>query len=200
MGIYGLTGGIGSGKSQAAKRFAAHGIPTIDADRIGHDVIEPGGAAYEEVVAAFGDGILEDGRVDRDRLGSIVFRDEAARERLNGIVHPRIQQVIAERVSEYMEEGIEDVIVDAALLGEGGEPDPWLAGLILVLCPEDVRVQRLKERRGMDEAEARRRIASQTLPESKRPIADWVIENSGTIEGLNEQVDTIAQVIRANGT
>lgn len=196
MGIIGLTGGTGSGKSEAARRFADLGFAVIDADAVGHAVIEPGGQAYDAVKAAFGEAVLTEDRIDRVKLGALVFRDEALRKRLNGLIHPAIGAVIAQRCADHFAAGHRHVIVDAALLAESGVREPWLDGLILVLCPADERKRRLVESRGMDPAEADRRIAAQSPPESKRSAADWIIDNHGTIEALHDQIDHVAEAIR----
>ncbi len=195
MKLYGLTGGTGSGKSEAAKRFAARGIPVMDADAIGHDVIAPGGAAEQAVLAAFGQDILSCGKIDREKLSAVVFRDAEARKKLNAAVHPAIFAEIGRRCAALAEAGHQAVIIDAALLGEGGRRDPMLDGLILMLCPEEERVRRLVKLRGMDAAEAQRRMAAQTPPESKRAVADWVIDNNGSIEALHARVDAIAEAL-----
>jgi len=197
--IYGITGGTGSGKSEAARRFAELGVPIIDADAIGHDVIARGGVAEKAVIAAFGPEIVSDGAIDRAKLGARVFSDEEARRRLNAIVHPAIGMVIATRCAALAEEGNEAVIVDAALLAENGRKDDYLSGLIVVTCPLDVRIRRLSAFRGIDEPEARRRIAAQTPPERKLAIADWVIDNGGSKEELRARVDAIAGEFTKHG-
>lgn len=199
MKLYGLTGGIGCGKSEAAKRFVERGIPVIDADKIGHRMLEPGGPAAAGVVAAFGDAILTDGRIDRAKLGRVIFDDSAARRRLNALVHPPLMREVAEQCTRLGAAGHEGMIVDAALLAEDGRRDSWVTGLILVLCPADVRRRRLVEIRGMDPDEAQHRIDAQTPPEAKVPLADWVIENAGTIEDLRARVDEVADAILAAG-
>lgn len=199
MRIYGLTGGTGSGKSEAGRMFEERGIPVLDADAIGHELIEPGGAAVEPVLEAFGAGILTDGRIDREKLGARVFRDPEARQRLNAILHPAIRMEVANRSALLAQNGHEFALVDAALLAENGRKDPYLSGLIVVNCPEDTRVQRLVALRGIDENEARRRIVAQTPPEKKIPIADWVIENSGTIEALEAEVERVAKELARHG-
>lgn len=193
MRVYGLTGGTGSGKSEAARRFAELGFPVIDADAVGHDVIAPGGAAERAVIEAFGPDIVTAGAIDRAKLGAIVFRDDAARKRLNAIVHPAIGMAIAMRCAALAEKGHGAVVVDAALIAENGRKEDYLSGLILVMSPVELRIQRLIEHREIDLAEARRRIASQTAPETKLALADWVIDNSGTKEELYRQVDAIAR-------
>ncbi len=196
MRIYGLTGGTGSGKSEAGRRFQELGIPVLDADAIGHRLLEPGGGAAGAVVEAFGEDILTDGVIDRDKLGTRVFGDADARQRLNAIIHPAIRMEIAVRCMGLAEQGHELALIDAALIGENGWRDPYLNGLILVTCPRDTRLQRLMKARGLTEEEAARRIAAQTPPEEKIPLADWVIENTGTLETLWARVDEIAQELK----
>jgi dephospho-CoA kinase len=128
-----------------------------------------------------------------------VFRDPEARQRLNAILHPAIRMEVANRSALLAQNGHEFALVDAALLAENGRKDPYLSGLIVVNCPEDTRVQRLVALRGIDENEARRRIVAQTPPEKKIPIADWVIENSGTIEALEAEVERVAKELARHG-
>jgi len=197
MRIYGLTGGSGSGKSEVARRFMELGIPVIDADKVGHQILEPGGMAVEAVVQAFGEKVLTNARIDREKLGALVFEDEIARRTLNAIVHPLIKRGIAERCVELAQQGHPAVLVDAALLAESGRREEWLDGLILVTCRDDLRLKRLVESRSINASMARGRMAAQTPPETKIPLADWVIENEGTLEQLRERVDEIAATIRS---
>jgi len=200
MRIFGITGGTGSGKSEAARRFAHHGFPVIDADAVGHEVIAPGGAAEAGVIEAFGNEILTDGVIDRAKVGARVFADADALKRLNAIVHPAIGMTIAMRCAALTEEGHDAVFIDAALLADNGRKDDYLSGLILVLCPEDERVRRLVAHRGIAEAEARRRIAAQVPPERKVALADWVIENTGTKEALHAKVDAIVEELKTDAS
>ncbi len=193
--IYGLTGGTGSGKSLAAKRFEHHGIPVIDADKTGHDLIAPGGGAYQQVVEQFGPAILTGGRIDRGKLGEVVFADTAARNKLNAIVHPLIFQVISRKCAELYREGHGAVIVDAALLAENGKREKWLDGLILISAPPDARAARLVAGRLVTQEQATARIQAQSDPETKRLLADWVVENTGNIEEFWAQIDAIAREI-----
>lgn len=179
--------------------FRESGIPVLDADAIGHELVEPGGAAVHAVVDAFGQDILTDGRIDREKLGDVVFRDEEARKRLNAILHPAIRQEIATRCGTLIQEGHETILIDAALIAENGRVDEFLSGLIVVNCPEEIRRKRLVEIRGLTEEEARRRIASQAPPEKKIPLADWVIENSGTIEALKAEVGRVSEELSGHG-
>lgn len=196
--IIGLTGGTGSGKSEAARMFAARGFAVIDADAVGHGLLEPGGAAVEPVVAAFGEEVLTEGAVDRAKLGRIVFDDPEARKRLNGIIHPLIYREMAARCASLAQEGHIVVLVDAALIAEDGQREPWLDGLIVVTCPREIRLQRLVEGRGISCEEAERRMAAQSEPEKKVALADWVIQNDGTIKLLGQRVDEIARMLRTH--
>ena len=195
MKTYGLTGGIGSGKSFAAERFAKQGIPIIDVDAIGHTVIGPKGAAEQSVIDAFGADILSCGTIDRQALGEIVFSDHEALATLNRIVHPLIRQHLDRECARLAVEGHPATIVEAALLGEGVQFEPWLDGLILVLCSESTRVRRLVNSGRMTASEAKQRIAAQVSPESKRGLARWVLDNEGTRDDLVVQVDDVVRAL-----
>ena len=191
MKVIGLTGGTGSGKSTAARRFADRGIPVIDADVIGHELIAPGGAAEAAVIERFGDAALTCGTIDRAKLGAIVFADPQALAALNAIVHPLLAAEIAARCAAHASAGARACVIDAALLGEGAALEPWLDGLVLVAAPVETRVHRLRVHRGMDEAAARARIGAQVDPERKRALARWVIQNDGSLAELYERVDAV---------
>jgi dephospho-CoA kinase len=193
MLIAGLTGGTGSGKSTAARRFETHDIAIVDADRVGHALIEPGGPAEAAVLAHFGESILTCGTIDRGKLGSLVFSDSAALAALDTIMKPLLAEEIGSRCAAFAEAGRQVTIVDAALLGDSGTLERWLEGLILVLSDTDTRVRRLMTSRGLTETQARQRIASQVNPETKRSIARWVVENNGSLESLHEQIDDVAR-------
>ena len=192
MKIYALTGGIAAGKSEAGRRFEQLGIPVIDSDRIAHKALEPGGAAEKQVLEAFGDEILTDGRIDREKLGAIVFADAEALGRLNRLVHPAVLQAIAARTAKLAEEGHDTAIIEAALHAEDGKLREGFAGLIVIHCPPELRIQRLMKGRSMSKEEALRRIEAQTPPETKLHLARWVIMNTGDIAHLHGQVDAIA--------
>ena len=193
MKMIGLTGGIGSGKSEAARRFAHWDIPIIDADMIGHTLIAPDGEAVQSVVETFGYDILNCGTIDRKALGAKVFASPDALQQLNQIMHPRIHRIIQEKGRHYAECGHTVCLVDAAIIGDDQVLEPWLNGLILVLTPHDQRVERLMRTRGMTKEHVMERIAAQTLPEKKIPLADWIIQNDGSIDDLYSQVDSIAK-------
>ena len=197
MRIYGLTGGIGSGKSEVRRRLSERGVPVMDADLAGHEVLEPGGPGVDAVIQAFGDGILTEGRIEREKLAAWVFADERARARLNAIVHPLIGLRIAERCAACVQEGRSAIVVEATLFAENGVRESWLDGLILVVSRNEVRLERLTGARGMSKEEALKRIAAQTPPEKKEPLADWVIRNDGTLEELHAATDKVAEAILA---
>jgi dephospho-CoA kinase len=189
MRLIGLTGGIGSGKSTVARMLAARGAAVVDADLLAREVVEPGTPGLAEIAAEFGPGVLlPDGRLDRPALGAVVFADAARRERLNQITHPRVGALMQERIAAALESGAPLVVVDVPLLFEG-KREPMFEGVMLVWVPEAVQLQRLVERDGMGEAEARQRIAAQMPIDGKRELADWVIDNSGTVAGTQRQVD-----------
>lgn len=193
MKIYALTGGIAAGKSEASRRFEELGIPVIDSDRIGHETLEPGGSAEKQVVEEFGEGILAEGRIDRAKLGAIVFADPAALKRLNALVHPAVGREIASQTAKLEEEGHDAAIIEAALHAEDGKLRERFAGLIVVDCPREERIRRLEASRGMTEEEAVRRIEAQTPPEAKLHLARWVILNTGDIAHLHDRVDEIVK-------
>ncbi|MDA2815174.1 dephospho-CoA kinase [Nocardiopsis sp. RSe5-2] len=191
----GLTGGIGSGKSEVARRLAAAGALVVDADAIAREVVEPGTPGLAEVVAEFGEGVLDaDGRLDRPRLGGIVFSDTAKLERLNAIVHPRV----AERTEELMARAPEDAVVvyDVPLLVENGLQSMYDL-VVVVDAPEELRVRRLVEDRGMPEEQARARIAAQASREERLAVADIVVENAGPIGDLDARVAEVDKELRA---
>lgn len=193
MRILGLTGGIGAGKSAAAARFIEQGIPVLDADRIGHETIEPGGRAEAAVRAEFGDTIQSGGRIDREKLGHIVFQNPERLRALNAIVHPAVRDAIAERIAALAAEGHSAVLIEAALHGEDGTLREPLESLVLVLAPQEQRIERLITHRDMSRDEALRRIDAQLDPAEKLRLAGWVIHNDRDIEHLHKQVDAIAR-------
>lgn len=197
--ILGLTGGTGAGKSLAAERFRQAGIPVLDADRIGHEVIAPGGAAYEEVRKSFPEAVAEDGSIDRRELGKRVFSDPSARLILNHIVHPAIRTVVYQEAENLYQQGFTVILVDAALLAEDGQLQDYLDGLILVMAPEELRIERLIKHCGLSREMALARVASQISPKEKLKLADYVINNAGTLEDLHGQVDAVAEDLRNYG-
>ena len=188
----GLTGGIASGKTTVASLLAEHGAFILDADRIGHDLIAPGGAAHEGVVARFGPGVVEpDGSISRPRLGAIVFADADARRALDTLVHPHILPKVQRRIADYLETGRALVaIVDAALLVEAGIHHRF-DRLVVVRCVRETQIRRLMTRNGMSQEEAERRIDTQAPLEAKLAEADYVVDTDGTMRQTREQFDRL---------
>lgn len=191
----GLTGGIGSGKSEVSRRLAARGAVVIDADRIAREVVEPGTVGLARVVAAFGDEVLRaDGSLDRERLGAVVFADSERLAVLNSIVHP----LVGERVAELQARAPADAIVvyDVPLLVENNLA-PMYDAVIVVDASDEVRVARLAEHRGMPEPDARARIAAQAGRDERLRAAHIVISNEGTLEELEARVGEVWQDLLA---
>ena len=196
MKLIGLTGGAGTGKSTVAEMFRELGAVVVDADEAAHAVYAPGTQGFDAVVAAFGDAYVRDGAIDRARLGDLVFHDEAARRRLNAIVHPLVRDWMAERTAEALERGDEVVIHDVPLLFENGL-DSMYADVVLVYAPERVQIRRLVDGRRITEDRARAMVASQMPIDEKRGRAQHVVDNSGTREETRRQVERIWREISA---
>jgi len=192
----GLTGGIASGKSAVAAMLCEMGFAVLDADALGHKLIEPGQPAYEEVLKEFGPAITDSsGRINRSKLGAIVFADRAKLDRLNAIVHPRVAEVIFSQFEVWRRSGVRDaVFVEAALLVESGIHTK-LDGLVVTWCKPEQQVERLLAR-GLSEAEARRRIAAQLPVEDKLRLASERIDCSGSLEETRRQVEALAAKLR----
>jgi len=186
--VIGLTGSIGTGKSEAARQLEALGASIISADQVGHEAYTPNTEAWEQVVAAFGDGILqEDGEIDRRKLGGIVFSDPGKLEQLNQIMHPRMARMVANKIEALRIEGVDVVVVEAALLFEAGW-DSLVEEVWATDSPEQMVIERLKNRNGLSEDEARKRISSQMDRSERLGKADFVIDNSGDVAGLESAV------------
>lgn len=193
----GITGGIASGKSAVAAMLRVLGFPVLDADSLAHKLVEPGQAAYNEVVHAFGREILDkDGRVDRTKLASIVFADRAKLDRLNAIVHPRVGEAMDRQFEEWQAAGIYDIaFVEAALIVEAGL-HKRLDGLVVAWCTPEQQLERLRARR-MSEEEARHRIAAQLPIAEKLRYATEKIDCSGSLEETRRQVEALAAKLRS---
>jgi dephospho-CoA kinase len=183
----GLSGGVGSGKSTVARMLADHGAVVIDADTIAREVVEPGTPGFDAVVSRFGDGVVTDGRLDRAELARIVFSDERARADLNAIIHPLVGQRSEELAAAAPPDAV--VVYDVPLLVESGLANRYDL-VVIVLASEQLRLARLAAR-GMDQADARSRIATQASDEQRIAAADVLIQNDGTIGELGEQVSAL---------
>jgi dephospho-CoA kinase len=185
----GLTGGIGSGKSTAARRLVQRGAVLVDADVLAREVVEPGSAGLAEVVAEFGDRVLDaDGALDRPALAAVVFGDDAARARLNRIVHPRVRQRTAELMAAAPPDAV--LVQDIPLLVEGRMAAAF-ALVVVVHAEVEERVRRLVELRGMPVADARARIAVQASDADRRAVADVWLDNSAGPAELVAAVDAL---------
>ena len=196
----GLTGGIGSGKSEVARRLAERGAVVIDADVAAREVVVPGSPGLAQIAAAFGEGVLRpDGSLDRERLGQTVFADPGLRATLNAIVHPLVRTWMeeAERAAVRAAPPPGPVVVhDVPLLAESRGKAGFDA-VIVVDVPPEVQVDRLVRLRGMAEEQARSRMAAQASREQRLAVADIVIDNSGSLAELDRQVgDLWAQLRR----
>jgi len=192
----GLTGGIASGKSAVAAMLREMGFAVLDADALAHKLIEPGQAAYAEVIQEFGPSIADtSGRIDRAKLAAMVFADLAKLDRLNAIVHPRVAEVILSQFEVWRRSGVRDaVFVEAALLVESGIHKK-LDGLVVVWCSPEQQLERLLAR-GFSESEARRRIAAQLPVEEKLRLATEKIDCSMSLEETRRQVEALAGKLR----
>jgi len=184
----GLTGGIGSGKSTAARMFADLGATVIDADAIAKEVLEPGQLGYESIVNKFGDEILDSsGNVDRSALAAKVFENSAELKELEDIVHPAVASKVLE-IRESLPAGT-TVVYDTPLLVEKKLQDQF-DQVVVVLAPEPLRTQRLIDR-GLAERDIAARMSKQASDDQRRAVANFVIDNSGSLAQLRAQVQNV---------
>jgi len=199
--IIGLTGGIASGKSTAARFFRDRDVPVVDADILGHRTYEPGSETYDAVVAAFGDELVaQDGSIDRKVLGSKVFGRPDELKRLTDIVWPGIRKLAGEAFSELETAGHNLCVLEAAVLFEA-RWDDLVDEIWVVVVEPDIAVKRLADRNGLDESAARARLASQLSNAERVARAHTVIENNGTLDDLDRHIrqawDELEQRLRA---
>ena len=195
MHVFGLTGGIASGKSAVARHLRKRNVPVLDADAIAREVVEPGTPGFAAVVEAFGDAVVgADGSLDRKKLAAVVFGDEAKRKRLNGIVHPLVTSTSFARAQDLGAQGEALVCYEAALIVENGVADAFRP-LVVVAVPEATQVARACARDGASEAEVRARIAAQMPLAEKVKQADFVIENVGSLADLEAKTDAVLLAI-----
>jgi dephospho-CoA kinase len=182
----GLTGGIGAGKSEVSRRLAAQGAVVIDADAIAREVVAPGTEGLAAVTGEFGAGVLrQDGGLDRERLGEIVFADPAMLQRLNGIVHPLVGQRMAELEKDASTGAI--IVHDVPLLAENNLGSGYDL-VVVVDTPRHIQLDRLIRQRGMSPDQAEARMAAQASREKRLAIADLVVDNSSSLAELDRQV------------
>lgn len=192
----GLTGNLASGKTTVAERWRDAGVTVIDADRLGHEVLEQDAEAREALVAEFGRGILGgNGEIDRAELGEAAFSQPGRVSRLNAIVHPPLLERLDAELARAREAGARLAVVDAALVFEFGLGEV-LDLLVLVTAPADVREERLRLSRGMDAERFGRIMETQMPDEEKAASCDYVIVNDGSIERLRAEADAVLDAIR----
>ena len=186
----GLTGGIATGKSTVAKLLTERGANLIDLDKVAREVVEPGQPALLAIAERFGQAVLKpDGSLDRKKLGSIVFADEAQRKALEAILHPAIRAVMKERmVARESSHPEQLVVVDVPLLFES-KLEPYFEQIMLVYVPREEQLKRLMKRDGLSREDAERRLAAQMSIEDKKALADIVIDNSSDLAHTAAQID-----------
>jgi dephospho-CoA kinase len=193
MIVIGLTGGILTGKSTVSKMLAEKGTVIFDADKIGHKAYQPQTRAWREVVNAFGNAILgESGEIDRKRLAEIVFNDREALARLNSIMHPQIQSMVMEEIERLRREGVDLVVLEAALLIETN----WTSmvdEVWVTVAPEETAIERLQNRGGLTEEQARARIRSQLTSEERAKHADVIIDTNCDLAEVRAKVEELWQ-------
>jgi len=186
--LIGLTGGIASGKSSVAAIFLRLGAAVVDADDLSRQVVQPGEVAWQEIVDAFGAEVLQpDQTIDRQKLRRIIFNNPVARKNLEAIIHPRVRALAEQRIQEYAAAGYEIVVYEVPLLFEVRLHET-LRPVILVACDPKTQTERIMRRDRVARADAQKTIAAQMSLEEKRKLADYVIENNGSLEELDQQV------------
>ena len=189
--IIGLTGGIASGKSTVSNWLISQGYPVVDADIAARKVVEPGMQALREITEAFGrDILLEDGTLDRKKLGAIIFSDEEKRQTLNAIVHPAVREWMRQETERAFSVGASVVIMDIPLLFES-KLTHMVEETVLVYVSMETQLKRLMDRDGYSEADALARIHAQMPIDDKRKLADYIIDNNGPVSETIEQVKEI---------
>eukprot|EP00058_Branchiostoma_floridae_P001550 XP_002587038.1 hypothetical protein BRAFLDRAFT_281037 [Branchiostoma floridae] len=190
MLLVGLTGSIATGKSTVSSMFKELGVPVVDADQIAKDVVEPGMPAYKKIVAHFGGEILqEDGQLNRERLGEIIFSDEQERKVLNSLTHPAIHREMVWQVIKLFCQGHKYTILDVPLLFETGRKlQTYLYTTVVVSCDEETQLDRLMARNNYNKDKAVKRVQAQMPLKKKIELANHIIENSGELEFTKEQV------------
>ena len=196
MKLVGLTGGIASGKSTVAEILKRQGAAIINADVLAREVVEPGHQAWTEIVNTFGIAVLQPDRaLDRQKLRAIIFDDPAARKKLESIIHPQVRALAEQRIREHASAGYAVIVYEVPLLFEGNLQE-WLRPVILVACDVDTQRKRLQSRDNLSPVQAQKHIEAQMSLEEKRRLADYVIENNGSLEDLERQVQAVLEKIK----
>jgi len=200
MLIIGLTGGIATGKGVVARAWASRpGVAVHDADEVVHELYRPGSPLVDELVQVFGPKILDaQGRVNRKALGAIVFADPNARRRLNALVHPAVRNKYLELANEAQKRGVEVFVIEAALLLDGDPDRSFFNMFVTTELEQTEQVRRLTQRDKLTEAEALRRIRSQSPQSQRRERADVVLDTSGTVEQTKQRAIALLEELRKN--
>jgi len=194
--LVGLTGGIASGKSTVAEILKRQGAAIINADVLAREVVEPDRQAWTEIVNTFGIAVLQPDRtLDRQKLRAIIFDDAAARKKIESIIHPQVRALAEQRIREHAAAGYAVIVYEVPLLFEGNLQE-WLRPVILVACDVDTQRNRLQSRDNLSAAQAQKHIDAQMSLEAKRRLADYVIENNGSLEDLKRQVQAVLEKIK----
>ncbi len=198
--IFGITGGIATGKSTVSEMLRSRGAVIVDADFWAREVVKPGSEGWEAIRQQFGAEYLRpDGSLDREKLGDLVFTDEGARKRLNAITHPLIRQKMDEQVQQALSDNPKAIVVmDIPLLIESmvQEGKHRVDKVILVYVPQHIQLQRLMRRNQLSKQEAENRIHAQMPIDEKRRYADYIIDNAGSLEATERQVDHLMDELR----
>jgi dephospho-CoA kinase len=196
--LFGLTGGIASGKSTVSRMLRELGAHVLDADVIAREVVEPGTPGLAAIAARFPNVLTPDGRLDRAKLGARVFADPTERAALNAIIHPLVGQAFLEKMQALAAQGLERVIYDVPLLIENGLQG-GMDGVLLIWVPRHLQKARLMARDGLDEGAAEARIGAQLPLDDKRQHATWIVDNSGDLASTRAQVEQVWQAMLARG-
>ena len=195
MHVFGVTGGFAAGKSTVVRLFRERGVPVVEADDLAREVVEPGTPGLRKVVEAFGEDVLDSaGALDRKKLGKRVFSDPGSRAKLEGLLHPLIRELAKKRLSELEARGEPLAGYEAPLLVEVGLASE-LRPLVVVSADEATQIERARGRDGFDEAATRARIRAQMPLAEKRALADYVIENKGSLEHLERETERVLDAI-----
>lgn len=197
MKVIGITGGIGSGKSTVTQYLAELGAVIIDADKVGWKVYKPDTEGWHDVVSEFGKQVVdENGEINRKKLGEIVFNNPASMERLNQIMHPRMYKMMEEKIDEYRQQGVDVVVLEAAVLIEANWT-PLVDELWVTMASEKAVLERLKKQRGLAEEQVLSRIRSQLSNEERTNRANEIILNDGDLDDMKKSVKKLWTKLRS---